>query len=184
MRSLIFTFGLFAAVVSQAQSFSTGNRFTTLPIEGDLMVTCSDPNLGTRTARFNCQDLRLGPAEYEYFVGPQNQADSVDLQATWANGKQSALKTVKYSNGKSASQVNLWISSLFQRPLLDEGLNKVTYVFKKSDTVISRGDFEVQVVSGPHKQCPSGYITSNTPSDCDNQYTVCDEYFRRYNYCQ
>ena len=170
--------------ICQAQSLSSGEVFSAVSIFGDLTVQCNGPTTGFRTVVYHCEDETLSPVEFDSFVGPQNEADTVQLYSTFDNGQRSEMKTVGYKSGKSTSQINLWVTSLFQRPLLNFGLNKIDYTFKKSGQVISHGEFDVNVTNGTLRECPSGFIPSNDDNDCNTPYLVCTEYFQRYNYCR
>ncbi len=184
MKFLVLVLCLSFSGFSFAQSFASGNKFTTKPISGDVMVQCTDPHFGLTTQHFECEDNRLSPEEFDYFVGPQVDADNVVLVSTYENGITSKEKSAGYKNGKSSSHINLWISSLFQHPLLAEGLNKISYVLKKSGQVVGQGQFDVQVAKGETRRCPSGFYMTPVFSDCQNPYMVCDQYFQQYNYCQ
>jgi len=180
----ISTILVFFAISAHAQSFTAGNHFISQVIYGDLDVQCHDPGHGMRTAFFQCQEQTLDPAEYSYFTGPKVQADQVHLKAVWQNGHQTGTKDVGYADGKSVDAINLWISTLFQRPLLDEGLNKVSYELSNSGKTVASGEFDVMVDEAGTLHCPRGFIDSFVSADCDNQYSVCDRYFRDHNYCK
>jgi len=180
---VLFNFIILTQTAS-ADSFKSGNKFLTDPIYGNLTVNCHDPRFGMRTVNFQCQDLRLAPVEYDYFEGPKVDADFVELVSTFENGKKSKMKSSNYRDGASTDQLNLWISTLFQRPLLNEGKNQVSFKLKKRGTIVHQGQFEVRIDKGPSHRCPNGIINSNQPSDCESAYTICDEYFRQYHFCE
>lgn len=173
----------FAFSTTHAQSFRLGNTFHATNISGYLSVQCNDPQLGNRFQNYNCSDVRLAPAEYDYFNGPKNDADTVDLQATHEDGSQSWVASVGYKDGQSTDQVNLWISTLLQHPLFDSGVNKVNYTFKKDSKIIGSGEFDVLVDQGKDQQCPDGFSSSSSSMECNDSYMACEEYFQQYNYC-
>lgn len=181
LAALILSSSLFAV------GFSAGDNFSTLDIRGRLSVSCFSTQGGSTFGSANCAMNVLSPAEYSFFNGPQMDADSVSLQATWENGKKSKVKTEKYdgSIGKSKKSFNLWISTLLQRPLLDYGKNTVSYTLTKNGTVVDQGEFVVTVAAGETRTCQrTGFYTSSNPNDCSMAYQFCDAYFRDNNYCK
>jgi hypothetical protein len=186
---LFFIASLFlVSSFSFAAGLSGGDIFTTTNIEGRLTVSCmGQPQTGPTYGSANCRLNLLNPGEYSYFVGSKVDADSVSLQATWENGKQSKVKTEKYDgvNGKSKKSFNLWISTLLQRPLLDYGMNVVKYTLMKNDTVVEAGTFNVEVKTGEERVCQRiGTYTSSNNQDCANAMSLCDRFFSEQNYCK
>ena len=166
--------------------FSGGKNFVATPIEGQVAVTCEGFN-GSGQALFTCRDVTLDPGTHEYLIGPQNsQVSRVDLTATHENGG-SVSKSLTYNGaqGKSQDRVNLWLSTLFQKPLLDRGVNRISYVMYKSDRAeISRGNFEVVVQRGKPRQCQPTSYTSTDLNDCHSQFSICQRYFQESDYCK
>lgn len=184
MKSVLFFTAALFAVSAFSQQFKSGNHFYSIPIYGRVSISCHDVTNGQfRTADYSCNDLRLAPVEFDYFVGPAGiNADQVNLTAVQASGKK-VEKKGSYENGISGKRFNLWIQTLLQRPLLDEGKNVVSYKMTANGQTTSEGTFEAVIERGQSKTCPNGHITSNTLSDCDSPYTACQIYFDRYNYC-
>ena len=165
-----------------------GNNVSSVYIQGEIAVQCQ-VNPGTTTpgnAMFRCEDDILLPSEYDYFVGPQRiQSDQVTLVATHDDGS-TRTKTVGYDSakGQSTEQINLWISTLLQRPLLNPGNNTIDYTITYKDKITGRGQFKVTVKDGGTKTCKrTGFFWSINPSDCQNGGSLCDQYFRDNNYC-
>lgn len=177
---LLFIFTI--SSISFGQSFRSGTSFTAVPIAGEVSVFCRDFNGGNRIAHFSCEDLRLNPVEYDFFIGPQSTADKVVLSCKQPNGK-IVTKSSGYKTNKSTDRFNLWIISLFQKPLLDIGNNQIHFKLLKNGKTLQEGDFNVPVVMGEEQICPRGNITSNNMSDCDNSFNACRQYFSEYNYC-
>ena len=120
-------------------------------------MTCQDFS-GKGQATYDCRDLVLDPSSYDYFYGPKGTgANAVELRVERADGSLK-IKTNQYDskNGKSTSSFNLWISTLFQKPLLMGGVNKVHYSLYDSsaDNVqeYAAGDFTVTVTRGPRSE--------------------------------
>jgi hypothetical protein len=168
--------------IAKAQSFSSGNNFEAIPVSGNLTIECHGPNGQYMSNAFHCEDLRLSPAETDFFVGPKVDADKVQLVATHADGKK-VTKNNPYENGQSKQRFNLWLLSFLQTPLLDEGDNQIAFDITKNGTSVSQGSFTVKVTRGQEKTCPQGYISSGNISDCTSSLLACQGYFQQYNYC-
>ena len=166
--------------------FSAGNDLTATTIQGDLSVQCQE-NGQFAFARFSCEMTVLDPAEYSYFVTDSGgDADTITLTATWENGK-TVIKKASFNpaTGKSKDSFNLWIATLFQRPLLDFGKNKVHFVLSKSGKTRQEGDFIATIHDGPSRRCRNGFQTSFGLNDCRSGGSiVCRNYFDQENYCK
>jgi len=184
LKSVFFIFSSLFLISAFAQQFKSGNQFFSVPVYGQVFIRCQNASSGEyKQASFTCSDLRLSPVEYDYFVGPAGMnADRVVLTAIQQSGHK-VEKKISYQNNQSTKRINLWIQSLLQKPLLDEGLNRISYKLYSESQVVSEGSFDVPVVRGQSKTCPNGNIVSTTMSDCDSPYTACQKYFYEYNYC-
>lgn len=168
--------------------FSQGNQLTAVLSQGEIAVHCTADGIGggARTALYLCQEDLILTGEYDYFVGPQGvAADEVTLTAQHEDGSQ-RTKTVAYDakEARSAKRFNLWISTLLQRPLLDPGLNRVSYKMTLKGKMTAQGEFEVEVKNGGKKVCSRrGTYWSNNSIDCNSSSHFCSQYFRENNYC-
>lgn len=166
---------------SNAQRFKTGENYDAISLKGMITVFC--PRGQTRL--FSCSEEILNPNEMAYFELPEGViADEVEIIGH--NGKKEVRQTKGYDNVKKQSdrRYNLWIWTLFQRPLLTYGNNTLRYIAKKDRRVVSEGEFKVNVNDLGIRQCPAGRYSAPFPSDCDNGAHMCRQYFRDYNYCQ
>jgi hypothetical protein len=190
MKKMIFAIG-FAALplTTYAIGFSSGQNFVASPTRGQLRVSCrtekpGDPGFASAV----CRRITLSPAEFDFFVGPAGtEADRVGLKATYEDGSTSAVKNQRYDGaaGKSKSRFNLWIASLTQSPLLNVGVNAISYVLVKGQKLIDRGEFTVVVEKGAPATCKNiGHFYSDNANDCRNPELLCDRYFSEENYCQ
>lgn len=165
--------------------FSGGDTFEAIDLEADITVSCQEGM--ERDVRYvTCSESLLNPGEYTYFVGPEGVvADTVKVKSTWENGK-GEEKQASYDNdkGRSGKALNLWISTLLQRPLLDYGVNKIDWEMSQSGQTVASGTYDVKVVDKGTRRCPSGYYSSWTMNDCRFPSSVCDRHFRSYNYCE
>jgi hypothetical protein len=189
MRKIFFACVLFVSfplLASAEPGFSTGEKFTATPLEGNITIQCNQNGHGTM-GRFTCSDETLDPAEMVNFVGPTNvTANEVVLQATHADSSQ-ASSSVGYNavKGISTDYVNLWVSTLLQTPLLDYGSNKIQYTLKNGSTTVQGGVFLATVTKGQKRVCTHEriYFSANE-SDCTTGGNFCDQYFPEENYCQ
>lgn len=179
----IFTFLIYFNV--NAAGFSDGEKFVSTEINGEMTVNCQS-GTQSQTAFFSCRDNLLSPAETSYFIGPVGiRASQVNLYAKHADGSQVDKKLDYKSDQGKSERVNLWLASLFQKPLLDYGVNDIRFKMKDSGgSTVSEGSFVVQVDRGTARQCRHQYYNSNDINDCTNSSFMCDRYFRDENYCQ
>jgi len=162
--------------------FSSGNKFTASPIRGHVTVTCADGS----SVRYSCRDNVLEPESYDYFIGPQGvSADMIRLDSVRADGShRQRSSSYNGKDGRSVDAFNLWISTLFQRPLLLAGVNKVTYALSNAGKAVSQGTVVVNVDQGAARECPATHYNSADAVDCQSQYTVCQRYFEQYQFCR
>lgn len=167
-------------------NFRQGNSLVTSPIEGTATVRCDGFN-GRQTAVYSCKDVVMEPGSHDFFVGPINgTAEKVNLKALHEDGS-SRNKSEKYIGlkGISADSFNLWVSTLFQRPLLEFGRNTVIWeILDDDDKVLDNGQFIATVARGPLRKCEPAFYNSTDANDCSSQFTVCQRYFEQHNYCK
>lgn len=178
----------FTGVTSTAavDGLSVGNDLNAVDLRGDLTVRCDRASGGSDMAFYSCATTILDPAEYAYFVTtPGGSADEVQLVAIHEDGskqkKQSDFDPVK---GRSTDQINLWIWSLFQRPLLHAGRNVVTFKLLRNGKLERSGSFEVLVRTGDSRVCPRDFEWSSQEFDCRSGDHICRDYLARYNWCE
>lgn len=179
-----------AAVEANAQyvGFRHGSEFVAAAVEGQVTVSCNGFN-GTGSAIYACRDVVLDPQAYDYFVGPRDsRAANLELRCTREDGSV-RTKSGDYdgSNGISSDSFNLWISTLFQKPLLQAGVNTIEYRITADDrpkTEIAKGRITVKVTRTPARRCPNAHYNSTDLNDCNSQYSVCQRYFEEYRNCR
>lgn len=187
-------FTLLASLISIACAnstyvgFSRGNNLVATPVQGQVRVSCEGFN-GLGAASYECRDVVLEPQPYDYFLGPrQANGNRLELTATREDGV-SRNKIVGYNGatGSSTESVNLWISTIFQKPLLSFGKNVVNfkiYSAQDSRTVVSQGNIQVIVQRGAARQCPVAQYISQDSNDCSSQYSICQRYFSEFQNCR
>lgn len=156
-----------------------GDVIQTDEIEGFVSVNCRE-NGQPRWYTYSCYDIALVGGAYGKLVVTNGSVD-----ADWVKLQRSGQNIIKGAAFNSSTQqtgnnFNLWISTLFQKPLLDKGVNIINYTFEKQGQSVAGGQFQVDVVEGDYRQCPRGSLYF---SSCPSITTACSEYFRRYNYC-
>jgi len=165
--------------------FSSSSEFTASQIEGEVTVTCTSYN-GVGHAAYLCRSVVLEPAIYDYFVGPRDaRAKKISLNVQHQDGS-NREKTVDYDGpaGKSREAYNLWISTLFQRPMLEMGMNTVNYSLLDGKTEVARGTVGVKVNAGARRTCPAAAYNSVDLNDCNSQYSICQRYFEEFRNCR
>lgn len=182
-----------AQTTAAQAGFKSGNKFEYKSAVGDVSVHC--PNTGGSLpggpsgptfANYRCYGYSLTPGDADYFVGPKVNADEVELVAVRADGSKRS-KTSEYDSAKGQSKdtFNLWIETLFQKPLLKMGRNDVTWNLKRGGRTVQTGSFIAEVFDRGDLRCPAASETSWDPSDCQNSGRICSDYFFRYgNQCR
>lgn len=171
--------------MAKGPGLSGGDLFEAQSIEGRVSVRCNSPQ-GNDFAVYYCSENILLPGDWDRFVHPDKVAgDEVTLVSHQQSGKV-RTKTKDYDASSGISDnFNLWIATLFQRPLLDYGLNRIDYEVTKSGIVQDMGSFDVRVEqSAETLRCPARTYFSSRLSDCrSGGYNICQRYFRDLNYC-
>ena len=125
--SMLITLSLFATT-SSAAGLAGGDTYESHTVRGDISVTCFT-NEGTTRARFSCGSSYLAPGNFDYFVTDSEvDADKVKLYYKNSRGKTKS-KSSKWKGTRSKSRFNLWVWSLTQRPMLNDGENNISYNF-------------------------------------------------------
>lgn len=186
MFRMIFLIQVIYSFAQANVGFSRGNELFATSIQGQVRVVCEGFN-GISSATFTCRDNVLDPNPYDYFVGPKDPAiTKLELIALHEDGS-ARSKMISYDghSGKSREAVNLWISTLFQKPLLAYGVNTIRYkIYSEHRDGQQEGNFNVTVKRGPARQCPLAQYDSIDINDCNSQYSICQRYFEENNNCK
>ena len=194
VSAAILILGFILASTSLAHAaipgFVGGNRFEYTAAVGDVFVHCPQTGggipSGPSTASFRCYGYIFAPAEAAQFEGPQANANEVELTAIREDGSV-FTKSSSYDGARGVSNdtFNLWIETLFQRPLLKLGQNQVNWVLKRDGQAVRNGTFIAEVFQRPSLQCPSASQTSWNADGCTNSNRACSDYFYMYgNQCR
>jgi hypothetical protein len=170
------------ASFSFAGGFSKGSHFNFRTLLGEIEIQC--PN--RQTVAF-CRDQFLDPWPYDIFRGPiLPEASRVQLESSVASSQETRSIEVSYygTTGKS-EEINLGISSIFQRPLLRFGSNQIDYkILSRSRKTIKEGRFVVTVSRSTTMYCDQRKVQTVNSEDCELTYSVCQQYFNDLNYCR
>ncbi len=179
MSSLVFCLLLAFFSIAEAK-FTRGDSFQYANIEGELTLTCKN-----NTKTMICRDVFMSPWPYDIYVGPRNfNAESVRFTALTGGDAQTALAKYDGRTGRS-SDVNLGVYSLFQKPLLKIGENRIQAALLGRDGKILESEFfSVSVTRAKSRTCDPKETYSQNPDDCEHTYSVCQQYFRAQNYCR
>lgn len=164
--------------------FEKGNSLTVTPVQGQVRVVCNGFN-GNGAAVYTCRDVLMKPGAYDYFVGIRDaRATKVELKAIHQDGSDRS-KTLAYqgSRGRSDEAFNLWISTLFQKPLLEVGANTIKFRLMGNSGVYAEGEFQAVVTKSTMRECPAASYHSSDINDCNSQYSICQRYFNEHNSC-
>lgn len=188
MKTLSLFLLLFSATAfAQEGGFQVGNDFETAFLEGEITVNCRDHMGGSDFAIHRCAAEVLDPSEFARFQGPVGiDADEVTLKATREDGS-TREKSESYdpATGLSKGRFNLWIATLFQRPLLKFGRNAIEYSLTKDGQLVKNGTFTATVNQGPDRYCRvRRHYQSTDMNDCRFSQRLCSQFFYEENYCQ
>lgn len=174
--------------------FKSGNKFEYKSAVGDVSVHCPQSGggyppgtpTGPTFANYRCYGYVFNPGDHDYFVGPKINADEIELVAVRVDGsKRSKKSEYDGTKGQSKETFNLWIETLFQKPLLKMGRNDVTWTLKRSGRAVQTGSFIAEVFDRGDLRCPAASETSWDPADCQSSGRICGDYFFRYgNQCR
>jgi len=173
--------GVFIAVLfmsnANAAEFEKGSEYNVVRLSGNAIVTCNYFENGRyRTTHGNiyCISDFSSPATYSRFLQEDSQAVKVKL-VNESNDNRKKTKKFYPKKGES-KRFNLFIRSLFQRPLLTTGVNNISYqMLLKDGSVEQEGHFEVNV-DFSRKYCRTRYMYSSDGMDCQG-YSICRRYF-------
>ena len=188
MLRIIFAFFILLPTAQAANiGFSLGSEFKATAIQGVVVMSCDGED---KPVIYTCRDSVLDPQEYDIFTGPiEPHASSIELTVVHEDGT-TRVKDGGYSGSKgySTDSFNLWISTLFQKPMLMNGVNKVHYMLyddlSRDRRSYAQGDFVVKVSRGTPRTCPTTQYHSTDMMDCAAQYSICQHYFEQYNNCR
>ena len=178
-------FSLCITTANADAGLSAGDKFDVHTLKGDLVIRCTEGN-ETMLLHASCHHRYLTPDNWSHFYTTDNvDADMVRLIYKDRRGKK-RIKDEGFDpeTKMSKKQFNLWIWTLFQRPILKPGHNDISYELTKDRSVVAIGSFAVYVNELPTRYCPDDSINSHYISDCKDPTFICRHYFKRHYDCQ
>ena len=177
----------YQASANSDTGFTRGSLFQAVAIQGEIRVECDGFN-GTGNAVYTCRNVVLDPSGYDHFKGPiEPGLDRLELTASHEDGSsRSVMVDYAGASGMTREPVNLWISGLFQKPLLEKGRNKVRYRTTHTKNIfetMASGEITVEVKKGTARTCPTANLQSSDINDCHSQFSICERYFQENNNC-
>ena len=194
---IIATFIFLSGSLLWARSghFAEGNLIQVAPIEGILRINCTDFDSFPVNRQVTTKCMRSAFGKYNmrdshFFVELKKddslKADKVYITITRPDGtikeKKSIFVINKYE-ARSTKIFNIWNSYVFQKPLMQYGINKVSFTLKYKGVEVHRGNFDFIIERVEPRECSYMEIHSDFAEDCKNPRSRCDEFFMRQNYC-
>lgn len=157
--------------------FSNGHRVGSTFYRGQANVVCTG---GFGGQVIYCNGVDFTPSSHDRFIfSKKTTAKKVELSARHEDGS-SVKKSVKFDANKNESGwVNLTTLTLFQKPLLEYGFNRVSYELKNGDKSLGKGAFNVEFISLGTKTCAPSTVFVHNYNDCQNEALICDQYFNQ-----
>ncbi len=194
IRNMTFFVIVMFAASLYAADFEGHKDFSAVSLAGRIEVRClsaspGQPNWATHFCRADIieakNDATAGAFDMSYFNHQTPyDVDQFELTSLHADGS-IEVKSGKFSalDARSKSWVNLWIDTLLQNPLLELGVNKVSYKLSKSGAVKESGEFSSEVTWVGERTCAAKTYFGQE-DDCSNAQEFCDRYFREQNLCR
>lgn len=176
----------FTGFIQAETGFEQGNQYEAITLDGSVRVQCGGGRDSENTIE-HCSSAYISPSTHSHFVTDHFvDAHYVRLTVTQPSGKVKE-KTEKFvsEKQKTKKQFNLWGGGLFRGSLLRLGRNLVSYeLLDQQYRVVENGNLEVTGEITERRQCPYGFVRLPFASDCRDYARICDQYFRKYNYCR
>lgn len=195
VRLIRFALSLgFLSTPCLAADFEGHRDFSSASLVGQIEVRCTNtqPGQPTWASHFCRADIiepksnpELGAFDMAYFNHvATSDVNRFELEATHEDGSQRKKSgSFKFVNNRSSGWVNLWVYTLTQRPLLDQGVNQIKFKLFKGREIKESGEFVSKVDWSGERQCRSRtYFGSG--NDCQNPSQLCDRFFREANLCR
>lgn len=168
---------VFFATLVQAASFEGKTRFQSYSSEGRFTVTCFGPK--TQHHTHYCRENGLTPSPWSYFTHNTNaKANRLVLTSKGSDGRKVTKKSKWDAKKKrSKKEINLWVKTLLQTPLLVLGHNDIQFQLKNGNKVVEDANFDVYVSKGEHKVCEDISKSTSDKTLCENVGYACQHYF-------
>ena len=162
-----------------AGEFEQGNDYKILYAHGTAYLTCRgmiDGRFVMVQRTLICNDPFTHPAAFSKFINRNSKAHDVKI-TNLSNDNYSKTHSFNAKKGES-KEFNLLIGSLFQKPLLRNGINSLKYeMLMKDGTVEESGDMVLNVET-TMKTCQTIFMDSPDINDCQmGGYNICSRYY-------
>lgn len=177
----IILFMLFSSYLreSHGAEFEQGNSYKVLYANGTAYLSCQGMYNGQYVIvqrNLVCNDAFTHPKASSKFINKDSKAHDVRI-TNLSNDNFSKTHSFNAKKGES-KEFNLLIGSLFQKPILRNGINNLKYeMLMKDGTVEESGDLVINVESS-RKTCQTIFMSSNDVYDCEmGGYSICSRYY-------
>lgn len=166
--------------VNAHAGFTRGSKFNIVALEGRLKIYC-----GYDHTTVQCRDMFMEPWPYDKFEGPKvRQGELIELRSINKGSEVVAVSSYDGFTGKS-DYFDLGVYSLFQKPLLRKGTNRIEYKITDQDgQTLKRGRFQVQVGQLRTRRCETRETYRSLEEECAHVYSICQQYFKAMNFCR
>ena len=159
--------------------FEQGNDYKILYAHGTAYLTCQgmlDGRFVMMQRTLVCNYPFTHPAAFSKFINVGSKAHDVKI-TNMSNDNYSKTHSFNAKKGES-KEFNLLIGSLFQKPLLRNGINNLKYeMIMKDGTVEESGDMLINVET-TMKTCQTIFMNSYDLNECQmGGYNVCSRYY-------
>jgi hypothetical protein len=183
MKTLIMLGALLLSSLGLAKDiqFNDQDQLNVITMEGYVNVRCNNGQYPS-SQFFQCYSSNIEGGNYQKLqILTKEDVDWVYLKnSTTGITKNSRLNS---ESTETNNAFNLWIRSLTQRALLDYGVNEIEYRLTKNRQDVLSGTYRVNVIKSEQRVCPQGFLYYGG-RQCPDRYSICRDYFYRYNYCK
>lgn len=173
------------ANIEENIGFKNGNNIQVVKLKGYLTAMCPINESSAPNSYYTCTSYTSEPTSHDYFIHPALDADSVQLTSVHEDGSTRTKKLgFNGAKGVSTKKVNISVTTLLQKPLLDFGTNTVTYNLMKNKQVVKSGVFTATRTIADTRQCKPGVLYFDSIYDCRDENMACAQYFAQQNNCQ
>lgn len=172
----------FSANAFASVGFEKGNEFIVTPAEGRVFVQCNNPTDPSWGSHY-CAGYFSNPGSHAKLVntGAAIDADNVELYATHPD-KSTRKKDEDFNvDSQSSDAFNITVKTVFQRPLLERGVNTIDYKFSKDGRTVQSGQFQAVLEVGESVVCED--LTIHMGGNC-NTTNACAMYWNRQPRCE
>jgi len=181
--TLLILFFISQSVTARV-GFESGDHFFVHSVYAEVRVHCHTPS-ENRTIVYDCHESVLLPTEVDFFNGPRGTRANELILLKIQDPKSKRVAEYNPQIGQSRNQINLWMRSVFQRPLLNLGANLIEFELFENRVSVGKGTFSVLVSRGSSLNCThTGVYQSNKIEDCQYPQKFCEDFIKVNNYCR